>query len=642
MKITLLSLELRNFKKAHNLTIKFSNETNISADNGVGKTTIFDAFTWLLFGKSSSDDKDFNIKTLDGKNNPIHRLEHTVEGVLDIDGVHCRFTRTYKEKWVKKKGSEDSEFNGHETTYFYNHVPISATEFKGRVEMFINENIFKMITSPVHFNRMKWEDRRAILDTIAGSPSNIDIAGESEEFKKFLSELAGEKIIDYKKRIGAQKKKIKEQLDEIPSRVSEVNLTKKADPNYTEVEQEITKKKTDVLLIEKSIESSLEAIKGEIKKATAAEQTKFQMESNLTTMQNASKQVKTSDISRINTKISGLQTDIKNRNTDIERAERNMNSLTVDMNAVENDNKNLRADFSKINAEVFILNETECKCPTCKREIENVEEKKKELEENFNKDKIDRLNKINEKGKTNTKKIADLKTSFSLQESIAKEDKTKNEEIEKEITELKTHVDALEKAPVQESEEEKKLKSDIEAFIIPTVVPPDNTALKSKKAEIEKEIDELEKKLDIKTHNEGVAKRIAELEASEKKLNQELANLERKEFIAADFNKKKITEIERRVNDKFGYVKWKMFEPQINGGESEICECMVNGVPFSDLNTAAKINAGIDIINALCKHYNISAPIFVDNRESVSKLLPCESQIINLIKVEGLTELKIN
>ena len=81
-------------------------------------------------------------------------------------------------------------------------------------------------------------------------------------------------------------------------------------------------------------------------------------------------------------------------------------------------------------------------------------------------------------------------------------------------------------------------------------------------------------------------------------------------------------------------VKWRLFETQINGGISECCEAMVDGVGWPDVNHAGKVNGGIDCINILSKHYQCTAPIFIDFRESVSRIIETGSQVINLIKSE--------
>jgi hypothetical protein len=99
--------------------------------------------------------------------------------------------------------------------------------------------------------------------------------------------------------------------------------------------------------------------------------------------------------------------------------------------------------------------------------------------------------------------------------------------------------------------------------------------------------------------------------------------------------------LEQLVNDRFELVTFKLFETQVNGGETPTCKALINGVPFSDANTASKINAGVDIINVLCDYYKVTAPIFIDNRESVTKLIDSDSQIINLVVDPSKKKLKV-
>ncbi len=109
-----------------------------------------------------------------------------------------------------------------------------------------------------------------------------------------------------------------------------------------------------------------------------------------------------------------------------------------------------------------------------------------------------------------------------------------------------------------------------------------------------------------------------------------------------EFIKTKVKLMESSINSKFKYVKFRFFKTQVNGGIDEDCEALVDGVPFStNLNSGAKINAGIDIINTLANYYGIKAPIFIDNRESTTKLIDTESQIVNLVVSSSDKKLRI-
>ena len=97
--ITLNKLVISNFKGINNLEIDFSKITNIKGENALGKTSIFDAFTWLLFDKDSKDRKDFDVRTLDANNNIIRGLNPHVVAYLNVDDKEIKLIKTLKEKW---------------------------------------------------------------------------------------------------------------------------------------------------------------------------------------------------------------------------------------------------------------------------------------------------------------------------------------------------------------------------------------------------------------------------------------------------------------------------------------------------------------------------------------------------------------
>ena len=89
---------------------------------------------------------------------------------------------------------------------------------------------------------------------------------------------------------------------------------------------------------------------------------------------------------------------------------------------------------------------------------------------------------------------------------------------------------------------------------------------------------------------------------------------------------------EEKVNQLFEITKFVFFGLDGTGEEKEMCSITVNGSDFhTNLNNAARINAGLDIINTLSKAYGIAAPIFIDNAEGVNKLFETQSQMISLV-----------
>lgn len=128
---------------------------------------------------------------------------------------------------------------------------------------------------------------------------------------------------------------------------------------------------------------------------------------------------------------------------------------------------------------------------------------------------------------------------------------------------------------------------------------------------------------------------IKRLEQLAKDLAQQLAEIRRGEDNIKLYTKSKIDKYEERINSRFEIVEFKLFRTTLEGELIETCQALVNGIPYGTVNTARQINAGIDVINTLSSYYNVSAPIWVDNRESVICLTKTNSQLIDLVVEEG-------
>lgn len=634
--ILLKSLSIKNFKGIKALEIDFSNNTEIIGANATGKTTVFDAFTWLLYGKNSHDQTDFSIKTLDENNEPIHHLDHEVVGVFEINGQEKTFRRVFKEKWQKKRGNDFEEMTGHESTFFVDDVPQSATAYKTIVSQVIEEDIQRMISSPYYFNeQINWTVRRKILETMAGSISNDDIVekldGDNAELLKMLQEekhLEGER-----KRIAALKKKYNDELKAIPARIDEVQQSIPEEKDWTNIEKEIETLDLDLEGIDKKIEDKTKAVdeqneaisKMRIEKFEKEEKLKS-MERQLTSNKNESNDKVQSEIDALKLKVGAIERNKQNADRVIERDK-------SDLKRIEEDSNALRSKWNTINDEQFKADPDSTKCPACKRELEDAEEKLEELRANFNQNKLDRLKKIEESGKANKKKIKELEDSIKEHEENGEAYNNQIAELNKELEKLQSQIKTS-----NESEEDKPeptpemiaLKKEIDEMVVPESISADTEDLKAIRKEKQ---DEKQRLLIELSGREAISKRknrLTELQEQQKTYSQDIATLEKVEFQINNFFKTKSQMIESAVNDKFAVVKFKMFEKQINGGETETCECMVNGVPYKDLNTATKINAGLDIVNALQYHYGILSPVFIDGRESITNIIPMECQTITL------------
>lgn len=643
IKLELKSLVLKNFKGIESLSLDFNGKNaSIFADNGIGKTTIFDAYNWLLTGKDSLNRKDFGIKTYDGKGGELHNLNHEVEAEFINPSLKLR--RIYREKYTKVKGSPIPEFSGHTTDYFVNDLEAKEAEFKIYINGAVNENQFKLLSNPLYFNvSLKWEEKRKILFEMCGETKDSDILA-TEEFKELASLIEPNNVFQHETIIDAKLKNIDKQIKDIPVRISEAqNSIQGLDNlNLNDLKHalEVTKNSKDLKIKERTqvlAGGSDAKLKNDIVKAETDIQefvnkfNKIQSEFRMAQFKLLEAAIK---------KHSAKLNEIEHNTTDIVK-------ITKEIAEKEAEKAKKLGEYKKIDASTHLEVDRGNICPTCEQQLpsEKVEEAKLKALEAFNLKKSEDLSHVKSHGMA-------LKLEIELLD-------TKLQNLKNKTGILTTEYEAF-------GIEKKELESDKESPIVDTQV--EYKALDAIKDVLEKQLAqcndtpaddsklaEIDKILAVLTTNEteiteNIIKlessektktRIATLKAEEKSLSLSYANYSRQKDLCEKFTKAKITMVEGLINSKFSKAKFKLFDVQINGTIKECCEAMYEGVPFSDLNNAMKINLGLDIINTLSDHYKTSThtplkiPIFVDNAESVTKLEESDTQIIRLVVSEN-------
>lgn len=651
MNIELKKLELLNFKGIKEKTIEFGKETNIFGRNETGKTTIFDSFTWLLFGKDSTNRSDFNIKTLDKNGEFIHGLDHQVTGILLVGGKKVILRRLLKENWVKKRGSAEAIFSGNTTEYFINEEPKKEKEYKEYINSLIDENVFKLLTNPMHFNvNTSWQDRRKILLSIVGDVSDEEVINNSIKLKKLPELLNGSSIDSFKAIIASKKKKLNEQLKAIPIRIDEINrnlpvLVESVD--YKLLEKERANIKGELNVIENQLESQQRIADDFIKRQSELSVKKNKLKDLELQIEKDSMR----SLNEMNMKLMELgykKDNIERKNKqDAEIIAKNQDEIQK----LQDEMQKYRDEYKVVFEEPF--NEPDKEnfvCPTCKQDLpkEDIERQISGMLANYKSNKLKRLEEISNQGKWRKVKVEQLQDeSDSLNIAI------QNNEVE--LAKLDEEIKATQ--AVLNAEKNKELNVDyrsnteyaaledeikkIEKNLLPV---NQDGRVRQKREELQDRLQEINTVLSNKQVIEDSKSRIKELEDEERIFSQQIAELEGQEFLAEEFIKAKVSMLENKINNTFKYVTFKMFDVQINGGITETCQALIKGVPFADANNAAKYNAGIDIINALSKFYGTTAPVFIDNREGIIELIETDSQIINLIvsKKDKVLRVEVN
>lgn len=662
--VKLLSMTLKNFKGIKDLTVEFGKVTEVCGENATGKSTINDAFTWVLFGKDAQGNSDtkFSIKTVGPDGKPYEKLEHEVTAVLDVNGVRIELRRALVEDWVKPRGSADVTLKGNHTEYFCNGVEIKAGAYKEKVDSIIEEQLFKLITNPFYFAGLDWSKQRDILLRIAGGVTYEEVAANRADFVAILTQLSGKDVATFKQEIAYRKKKIQEGLDKIPVEINAISSVTPEAPNYQALENEKARLTSELETVEititdvaKATRQHYESIQGKRKEINdlrtkqqdilfsakqAAQKEVFEKNAKGNAARNkydSTKRELNSYINSSDRELNDIRRNIANNNTAIE-------DLKVKVDAK-------RDEWYKKNEDTYTASSEGLICPfyktlcsdasVLKLNSEAIAKAKQAFEDAKEKD-LERISKegseINNQIETLEKRAVEL--TKELEDRTAEVEAKKAEynnalaELTKEI-ETNPIIDASSAASIKAEDlpEWKVLEDQIKQIseTIKDLPAADNSKLTAKKIGLTKDLDEVKRKLSLRSVIENNKKKIAELSDREKELAQQKADLEKQEFTIDELNKARMDEVERRINSKFQLVRFRMFEPQLNGGEKPDCVAMVNGVKFTDLNNAGKINAGLDIINTLCLFHEISAPIFVDNAESVNQLFPVGSQLIKLI-----------
>lgn len=641
--LILKSLKLQNFKGIKDLEINFNDETVISGANATGKTTIFDAYSWLLWDKDSFNRKDFNIKPFAENGEVKHGLETVVTGVFEVEGSIIELMKNYHEKWTKKRGNADLVFEGNTTDYYINSVPIKKSEYNARIESLISEREFNLLSNPIYFNQiLDKKERRDVLLSLITDVIKEDVLVCFKDLKEL--DLDNYKIDEIKAMAKATSKKINKEIEDIPVRISELENTKK-DYNFKELESEKTE-------LEKELKNIDNLILKSSKSADIITEKNNLIQDYSNRMRDIKREVddfnedEERKILRSFKEKKEIFEDTKNElKKSLRRQEDKLDNLKEEIKHFEKliaqndeDIKTLRQKWVDINSKEF---DGSLVCPTCKREFE--EDKKDEILADFNKHKAENLlklekeaNEVKEETEEFTKKLEKTrKDKDEVQERIKELEKEYNDfgefEDEKPVFVKKELPDSyfnLEK-------EIKKIKEDLQS-----ISENDNTNLLEDKKRINDEINALNSRIQYKVLNEELEQKINVYIQKEKELATQFEEQSRVLYLCDEYIKIYTNLVQDKVNDLFKVVNFRLFETQVNGELKETCESTVNGVPYSDVNNAGKINAGLDVINSLSKFMQKRVPIFVDNAESVNKLIDVNSQIIKLYVSEE-KELKI-
>jgi DNA repair exonuclease SbcCD ATPase subunit len=651
----LLKLVLNNYQGIKDLNIEtYGRSLSVYGDNETGKTTVYNSITWLLFGKSSTGAKNYTPQTM-GPDGPLHNLDHSAEGQFQLaDGRIITLKKVFHEVWKKKKGSAVEENTGCTIDYYMNGLPVKEKEYTDTVTGYCGDiEKMKMLTIPNYFpENMKMDDRRKILLEICGDVSDNDIIKGTKDLKKLQEYLLipGTKdqyynVDEYQRIAKGKESKINDELKKIPARIDEAQ---KAIPDGIEgLDKAVIEDRLKDLAgrKEKLLAEKAQVMAGDDKIAIIR---KKKANINMELQEARSEHFKRSSeangstykaIDELNKKLIPIKSQMQDALLEADRFKLNAERFTQRR-------QQLIERYTEYQAKQW--DEGQAICPTCHRQLP--EEDIQKLREEFNLNKANDLEKINKDGQAVSKdKIAELEKQSADKVAEVKTLQADINNIKQQLVDLQGQI--KQQTPFEDTDKCKKLMDELQKAEksennLDDVVMDQLKGYKDKIAELDTEIHDYESKRAQLEAADTQQARIADLEADEKQYTRQYEALEQGLYLCELFMRTKAQMLTEKINSKFKSVRFRLFQEQYNGGIKEDCEAMVpNGlgrmVPYSYANNAARINAGLEIIDTLSKHWNLILPVCIDNAESVTRLNHIDTQVIRLVVSEPDKKLRL-
>ena len=671
MKIKLLKMRIQNFKGCKDREIDFSDRTNIKGANATGKTTVFDAFTWMLFGKDSLGNAKFDIRPLDADGNMINNLEISVEASIRVDDEEYSLKKTQKQVWRKKRGTDTTEFQGNVNEFEINGYPKSEKEFKSFIAGIVDENIFNLVTNPNAFNALPWKEQREILMKFVGVMSDAEIALTYEDkYSLLIPELKIASTDDILKKYIKAKNTLNKQMTEIPARIDELSKQiVSVDTGALEVQK--AAKQAELKRVEDSLSGGTDILEkiNEYKQRVIEEKFKLsELQNNANAELDEKRRSARKSVNDADDKVTKTEREILDaeylKEDYIKARDRAEADKTRYAEEWKEWKKKTFPEFVPLDdyVEPLPLTDKDLTCPTCGQVLpedvrkQRVADHEKRCERaksdydarceahksKYEKDKEDfeshrkqMMSDITEKGQKSADDVRAYQKQIDEQDKEISALKLRLEAEKSDLSKVKKDLDAIpayadisgNKNYIQIEGTIRGLENEIEELRKET---PDNTEAEARRDAIRDEIYDIEAQIKA-ADNTKVKERIAELEEEQRSVGQKIAEQEQMIDLTESFIRAKMNMISEKINEKFGgKVTFKLFETQINNGIKETCECQWNGK--SDMSNGEKIVAGLYIIKALSELYSVSCPVFVDNSEAISdgNFPDMDSQVIEL------------
>lgn len=651
MEIKFKKIRIRNFRGLVSFEANLEGRSvRISGANGLGKSSVADAITWVLFGKDSRRRTAFPIDPVDDEGRIIHNLDVSVELEMLIDGQPTTLRRRRQEKWVQKRGMTREQLDGHQTTCYIDGRPLPSSDFSSHVDTIVKEELFRALTTPDYFPSLPMDQQYRLLVKIVGTRSLAEIAAKDEEAMKVVDELGQRSIDQYRQGLSYDLQRTRKELETIPVRLSEVQgfieqvkakgadgktaqrHAKGIEEKLRQVTQEIDSM-AGVVRAENARYNDQRAYIQQLRQQRAA------IEDRIEKQNREARTLHQSLVCKAKEELEATEERHTAAKTMLGLHERRLKDLEQQL-------EDFRSRWEEVERLSFSWNAEEAVCPTCGQPLpqDQADQKRVEAEMRFNERKMKQQDALDEEGK----KLAASKQRLQYLSAAAREEMATAERLMPEARERlsKAEAEPIEQADYHDAADWQRLSGEIDQRMkeleqtTQAQEPPQLAALRTEEGGYRKELRLLQQTIDRSKQIDEYVRREKELQKQRTTLSGDIARMQTRLEAAERLQLMEANDLQQRVNELFPSVRFRLSRELLNGREVGHCELSVDGVPYSGLSTSERINAGLELINALARHYNIVAPIVIDNAEAVNKVAPTLGQQI-LLEVSPAKKLNV-
>ena len=636
----LISLKISNFKGIREFSLPADGQDiTVAGDNGTGKTTLADAFSWLLFGKDSLGRSDFEIGPLDADGRVIDNVASTVDATLRLaDGSERTLTRTYAQKWAKKRGAAQAELTGYTTDYRVDGVPAKKSEFTAAVAALADESVFPQLTDPRLFcGATHWQDRRRLLLEICGDVADADIIGTVPALAGLPAILGSRSVDDHRKVVAGRRTELNREIDRIPVRIDEARRSMPEAPAGNPL--------ADIEALRAQRSAAADEL-AQLKSGGRAAELRKQLaeaNANASGWRQRAADAYATRVRKCREQRADVEARIAASTRDLSDMDRRVGALAQEIIRIDEQMADKRAEWHAVRQLPPPTCDVADACPACRQPLpaDRVAAALAEATAQANDERAQLLAEIIEAGNRLKTERAEIARRLDAMEADRNPLRTALYEDEEALRDLPDDIPVP--GPSPELVDLEKQIAALEASIADAEAGGDETMVVANAtiATIDSLIAAAETAMANVRAREQAEQRIAALTAEQKTMVGELERIERELYLCEQFVRAKVSALTDRINSRFALVRWNLFDELINGGVQEICEATVGGVPWGSLNNASRINAGLEIIDVLGEHYGAHPPIFIDNAESVVRIRRTEAQQIRLVVSPGIKKLTV-